>query len=260
MPRPTSLLPAVGICRYRKRRSVDVDRAGCRELRSSARYHPPPEWEVPEAPQDARLARMAADLPVLTVPDLSGWACWLETNHAQSNGVWLTLAKKGASEPTRLSYDDALAEALCYGWIDGRLSGGDDRTFRRTFTPRRPGSAWSKRNVTIATMLIEDGRMRRSGLAAVSRAKADGTWDAAYDGQATIEVPPDLAAALVRDPSAKATFDMLSASNRYAILYRVTTAKRPDTRCRRIEQFVAMLARGEAIYPQRDSAPRRKND
>src|SRR5579884_3512684 len=193
---------------------------------------------------------MAADLPMLTVADLSGWTNWLEEHHAQSNGVWLTLAKKGVSEPTRLSYDDALAEALCFGWIDGRLSGGDDRTFRRTFTPRRPGSAWSKRNVTIATMLIGEGRMRASGLAAVSRAKADGTWDAAYDGQATIEVPADLAAALARDPAAKAMFDTLDAANRYAILYRVTTAKRPDTRRRRVEQFTAMLARGETPHPQ----------
>lgn len=160
----------------------------------------------------------APDLPVLIVPDLPGWTGWLEKRHARSDGVWLTLAKKGADEPTRLSYDDALSEALCFGWIDGRLSGGDDRTFRRMFTPRRPGSAWSKRNVTLATMLIEDGRMRPSGLAAVSRAKADGSWDKAYAGQATIEVPPDLAAALGRDPSAKAMFDKLSASNRYAIL------------------------------------------
>ena len=203
---------------------------------------------------------MAGDLPVLVVPDLSGWAGWLEKHHAQSNGVWLTLAKKGASEPTRLGYDDALVEALCYGWIDGRLKAGDERSFRRTFSPRRPGSAWSKRNVTIATALIEAGRMRPSGLAAVSRAKADGTWDAAYDGQATIEVPADLAAALGRDPAAKAAFDKLSASNRYAILYRVTTAKRADTRRRRIEQFAAMLARGDTIHPQRDSAPRRPHD
>lgn len=136
------------------------------------------------------------------------------------------------------------------GWIDGRLSGGDDRTFRRTFTPRRPGSAWSNRNVTLATALIEQGRMRPAGLAAVSRARADGTWDAAYEGQATIEVPADLAAALGRDPSAKAMFDELSAPNRYSILYRVTTAKRPDTRRRRIEQLVAMLSRGETIHPE----------
>src|SRR5581483_10200683 len=97
-----------------------------------------------EAIVDTRLGRMAGDLPVLVVPDLSGWTGWLEEHHAQSKGVWLTLAKKGASEPTRLRYDDALAEALCYGWIDGRLKAGDERSFRRTFSPRRPGSGWSK--------------------------------------------------------------------------------------------------------------------
>lgn len=203
---------------------------------------------------------MAVDLPVLTVPDVTAWTRWLEEHHGQSTGVWLTLAKKGSTGPTRLSYDDALAAALCYGWIDGRLSGGDDCTFRRTFTPRRPGSAWSKRNVTTATTLIEEGRMRRAGLDAVARAKADGTWEAAYDGQAAIEVPPDLAAALARDPSANAMFHKLSASNRYAILYRVTTAKRPDTRRRRVEQFVGMLARGETIHPQRHTATGREPD
>lgn len=201
---------------------------------------------------------MAADVPALTVPDRAAWARWLEKHHAQSDGVWLTLAKKGASEPTSLSYDDALAEALCYGWIDGQLRGGDGRTYRRTFGPRKPGSAWSKRNIGIATKLIEEGRMRSSGLAAVSRARADGTWDAAYDGQAAIEVPPDLVAALDRDPAARATFTKLNASNRYSILYRVTTAKRADTRRRRIEQFVAMLARGETIQPQKGTTPRRK--
>lgn len=201
---------------------------------------------------------MAVDLPVLTVPDVRGWARWLEKHCLQSNGVWLTLAKKARSEPTSLSYDDALAEALCFGWIDGQLGGGDDRTYRRKFTPRRAGSAWSKRNVTIATKLTQEGRMRPSGLEAVSRAKVDGTWHAAYDGQATIDVPSDLAAALANDPSANATFDTLSASNRYAILYRLTTVKRAETRRRRIEQFVAMLARGDTIYPQEDTASRRK--
>ncbi len=123
------------------------------------------------------------------------------------------------------------------------------------FTPRRPGSAWSKRNVAIATPLVEEGRMRPSGLAAVSRAKADGTWHAAYEGQATIGIPADLAPALAGDPVASAMFDKLNASNRYAILYRVTTAKRADTRRRRIEQFVAMLARGETIHRKRSSRP-----
>lgn len=193
---------------------------------------------------------MAVDFPVLTVADVSEWTRWLEEHHADSTGVWLTLAKKGSSEPTSLSYDEALAEALCYGWIDGRLRAGDDRSFCRMFTPRKAGSAWSKRNVSIATMLIEQGRMRNSGFAAVSRAKADGTWEAAYEGQAKIEVPPDLAAALAREPAANTLFERLSRPNRYAILYRVSTARRPDTRRRRIEQLVAMLARGDTIHPQ----------
>lgn len=199
---------------------------------------------------------MAADLPTLTVADLPEWSAWLAENHARAVGVWLTLTRKGASGPTRLGYDDALAEALCYGWIDGRLGRGDGGSYRRTFTPRRPGSVWSKRNVALATALIEGGRMRPSGLAVVSRARADGTWDAAYDGSATIGVPPDLAAALERDPRARATFDSLSASDRYSILYRVTTAKRPETRNRRVEQFVEMLARGDAALPP-GGAPRR---
>ena len=164
---------------------------------------------------------MAVDLPVLTVADVAAWARWLEDHDGLRDGVWLTLAKKGTTEPTCLSYDDALAEALCHGWIDGQVAGGDDGTFRRKFTPRRAGSAWSKRNVAIITKLLEEGRMWPSGLAAVSRAKADGTWLAAYEGQAKIEVPPDLTAALADDPAANAVFDRLSASNRYAILYRV---------------------------------------
>ncbi len=203
---------------------------------------------------------MAVDTPVLTVPDVAAWGRWLEEHEAQRDGVWLTLARKGTTQPTSLTYDDALVEALCCGWIDGQLGAGDDGTYRRKFTPRRPGSAWSKRNVAIVTTLVEEGRMRPSGLAAVSRAKADGTWHTAYEGQAAIEVPGDLAAALAADPAASAMFDTLNASNRYAILYRVTTAKQAATRQRRIEQLVAMLARGEAIHPQREFTPRRKTE
>ena len=194
---------------------------------------------------------MADDLPLLRVPDAAAWARWLKDHGVKSDGVWLVLAKKGASEPTSLTYDDALAEALCHGWIDGQLARGDTGTFRRKFTPRKPGSRWSKRNVTIAETLIAEGRMRPSGLAAVSRAKADGTWGSAYAGQATMEVPADLASALRAAPAAKAMFARLSAANRYAILYRIATAKRADTRQQRIEQFVAMLARGETLHPQR---------
>jgi uncharacterized protein YdeI (YjbR/CyaY-like superfamily) len=197
---------------------------------------------------------------------IGGAAEWLMvlvvTRHAIETALHGAYSGEGvvAIAPLVVTYDDAPAEALCHGWIDGQLGAGDDGTYRRRFTPRRPRSAWSKRNVAIATKLVEEGRMRPPGLAAVSRAKADGTWHTAYEGQATIEIPADLAAALAADPVASAMFDKLNASNRYAILYRVTTAKQADTRRRRIEQFVGMLARGEAIHPQQEFTPRRKPD
>jgi uncharacterized protein YdeI (YjbR/CyaY-like superfamily) len=188
---------------------------------------------------------------VLTVADALGWSRWLSDHGGEGSSVWLVLAKKGTTEPTSLIYDEALEEAICHGWVDGQLAKGDDRTFRRKFAPRRTGGAWSKRNVDIAKRLIEEGRMRPSGLAAIDRARADGSWDGAYEGQATIQIPPDLASALATNREAEAMFGRLTATNRYAILYRVTTAKRSETRRRRIEQFVAMLARGETIHPQR---------
>lgn len=194
---------------------------------------------------------MAGTISVLTVADAKAWSEWLTAHGAQTEGVWLVLAKKGSTDPTTLTYEEALEEAICHGWVDGQLAKGDDRTFRRRFTPRRPGSAWSKRNVAIAARLIEEGRMHPAGSLAVEQAKADGRWDRAYAGQATIEVPPDLAAALKATPPAETMFDRLNAANRYSVLYRVTTAKRAETRQHRIEQLVAMLARGETIHPQR---------
>lgn len=188
---------------------------------------------------------------VLTVADARAWAEWLRKQGTRADGVWLVLAKKGTTEPTTLTYEEALEEAICHGWVDGQLAKGDERTFVRRFTPRRPGGAWSKRNVAIATRLIADGRMHRAGFVVVEQAKADGRWDRAYAGPATMEVPSDLAAALKATPLAKAMFERLSSANRYSVLYRVTTAERPETRQRRIEQFVAMLARGETIHPQR---------
>jgi uncharacterized protein YdeI (YjbR/CyaY-like superfamily) len=193
---------------------------------------------------------MAQDLPELTVPDKPGWARWLRDHGEHSDGVWLVLAKKGTSKPTSLTYDDALDEAICHGWVDGQLASGNEHTFLRKFTPRRPKSRWSKRNVAIAERMIEEGRMRPPGEAAITSAQADGSWDAAYAGQAEMEVPPDLASALAATPEAKAVFARISAANRYSILYRIATAKRSDTRRRRIEQFVAMLARGETIHPE----------
>lgn len=193
----------------------------------------------------------AAELPALTVADGIAWRAWLAENHRQSDGVWLVIAKKGRTDPTSLTYDAALDEALCHGWIDGQVRGGDESSYRQRFTPRRSRSAWSQNNVARVERLIGDGRMQPAGLAAVDRARADGRWEAAYAGAATIVVPVDFAAALDAEPSARATFNVLSAQNRYAVLYRLQSARRPDTRARRIEQFVAMLARGETIYPQR---------
>jgi uncharacterized protein YdeI (YjbR/CyaY-like superfamily) len=190
------------------------------------------------------------ELSELIVADAAAWRAWLAEHH-ESAGVWLVLAKKGTTEPTSLTYDEALEEALCHGWIDGQVRRHDEATYRQRFTPRRPRSSWSKRNVTIAEALLADGRMHPAGIAEIERAKGDGRWDAAYAGSATIEVPADLAEALAAEPKAHALFQSLSRQNRYAILYRITTAKRADTRARRIQQFVAMLARGETLYPQK---------
>ena len=194
---------------------------------------------------------MALQLPELIVADAAAWRVWLDEHHERSAGVSLVLAKKGVTEPTSLTYDQALGEALCYGWIDGQVQRRDETTYRQRFTRRRPRSSWSKRNVGIVERLHAEGRMHPAGIAEVERANADGRWEAAYAGSATIEVPPDLAAALAAEPRARAMFEILTAQNRYAVLYRIHTAKRGETRSRRIEQFVAMLARGETVYPQK---------
>ncbi|MEU4511254.1 YdeI/OmpD-associated family protein [Nonomuraea wenchangensis] len=194
---------------------------------------------------------MSDELPELTVTDAEAWREWLGRNHDSSEGVWLVLAKQNTTRPTSLTYDQALDEALCHGWIDGRVRRRDEITFCRRFTPRGRRSTWSARNVSIVTRLTSEGRMHPAGTAEVERAKADGRWDAAYAGQAGIEVPADLAAALAANPQAQAMFDILTSQNRYAVVYRVTTAKRAETRARRITQFVDMLARGETIHPQK---------
>ena len=194
---------------------------------------------------------MAAQLPELIVADAAAWRVWLAEHHEGSAGVSLVLAKKGTTEPTSLTYDQALDEALCYGWIDGQVQRRDETTYRQRFTRRQSRSSWSKRNVGIVERLRLEGRMHPAGVAEVERAKADGRWEAAYAGSASIEVPPDLAAALAAEPRAGAMFEILTAQNRYAVLYRIDTAKRAETRIRRIEQFVAMLARGETVYPQK---------
>jgi uncharacterized protein YdeI (YjbR/CyaY-like superfamily) len=200
---------------------------------------------------------MTEEQPTLTLADASAWRAWLAEHHARSDGMWVRLAKKGTTEPTSLTYLEALEEALCHGWIDGQIRRLDELTYRQRFTPRRARSTWSKRNVGHVERLVGEGRMQPAGLAAVERAKTDGRWELAYAGQATIEMPDDLAAALSADAEAQAMFEILSSQNRYAILFRVHNAKRADTRARRIEQFVEMLARGETPHPQRRTLSQR---
>lgn len=187
-------------------------------------------------------------LPVISFESGAAWESWLATEHASSAGVWLKIAKKGSSSQT-ISYADALAVALCFGWIDGQKGKLDDDFWLQRFTPRKPGSRWSRINTDRAAELIESGRMRPAGQAEVDRAKADGRWAAAYESSSAITVPDDLAAELGRNDAARAFFETLSGANRYAILYRVTTARRPETRAQRIATYVAMLARHETLYP-----------
>jgi uncharacterized protein YdeI (YjbR/CyaY-like superfamily) len=184
------------------------------------------------------------------VADAHAWHRWLSEHHQANDGIWLVLAKKNVTTPTSLTYDQALEEAICFGWIDGQVRRRDERTYFQRFTPRRARSRWSKRNTTLAERMISEGRMQASGIAEVERAKADGRWEAAYAGPATARVPDDLAAALAAEPKAKTMFGRLTSQNRYAILHRIEAVKRPETRARKIAEFVAMLARGETVHPQ----------
>lgn len=190
----------------------------------------------------------AGELPIMPFESPRVWDTWLAANHASSRGVWMKLAKKAAGVAS-ITYPQALEVALVWGWIDGQKGSFDDAWWLQKFTPRGPRSIWSKVNREKAQALIDAGKMRPSGLAAVERAKADGRWDAAYDSPSKATVPEDLAAALAANPRASAFFATLDATNRYAVLHRVHTAKKVETRARRISQFVEMLARGEKIHP-----------
>ena len=187
-------------------------------------------------------------LPEIFFPSGAEWEDWLADNHAQSDGVWVKIAKKGSGIDS-VRYPEVLECALCFGWIDGRREALDELHFLQRFTPRRPRSRWSRINREKAEQLIADDRMRPAGLAEVERARADGRWKAAYEGQKSINVPDDLRRELDARPKAKAFFAELSSQNRYAILYRLDEAKRPETRARRLEKFVAMLEAGETIHP-----------
>lgn len=172
---------------------------------------------------------------------------WLKKNHAACDGLWLKIAKRGANEPS-VTYPEAVEIALCWGWIDGQKKSLDEQHFLQRFTPRRARSIWSKVNVDKAEALMAAGRMQAPGLAQMEAAKADGRWARAYDGARMSTVPEDLLAALEAEPGAKAFFATLNASNRYAVLWRIQTAVKAQTRARRIAQLVEMLARGETIH------------
>lgn len=188
------------------------------------------------------------DLPVLPFAHAEAWEAWLEAN-ATAKGVWLKIAKKDSGIAT-VSYAEALDVALCHGWIDGQKRGFDATFFLQRFTPRRPKGLWSKINIGHVERLTAAGRMRAGGQCEVDAAKADGRWDAAYDGSRTMAVPPELekALSLAKHRKAKAFFDTLDAANRYAVCWRVQTAKKPETKAKRVETLVAMLARGEKLH------------
>jgi uncharacterized protein YdeI (YjbR/CyaY-like superfamily) len=191
---------------------------------------------------------VAEELPVVSYPSRAAWKAWLGGAHETSAGVWLQFAKK-ASGIESVTHAEALEVALCYGWIDGQSKKLDDDHWLQRFTPRTKRSKWSKINCDKATALIAAGEMKPAGLRAVEEAQADGRWDAAYDPPSKATVPDDLSRELEKNPRAGAFFETLDSQNRYAILYRIQDAKRPETRARRVEQFVSMLNEGRKVYP-----------
>ena len=190
---------------------------------------------------------LPTDLPVLAFPDQAALEEWLDAEHATAPGLYVRLAKKGSGVPS-VTYAELVESTLCFGWIDGRSQRLDETSYLQRITPRRPRSVWSQKNVAAVEALIAAGRMRPAGLAAVEAAQADGRWDRAYAGPATITVPDDLAAALAAEPAAQQAFDGLDGRNRYAVLHRVATAATPQTRARRIAALVTMLAEGRRPY------------
>jgi uncharacterized protein YdeI (YjbR/CyaY-like superfamily) len=189
-----------------------------------------------------------ARIPIRSFTSAAALEACMSRDSAQSTGFWLKLSKVGAPVAT-ISKEEAIEAALCCGWIDGQLAKLDEHHFLVRMTPRRPGSRWSAKNRDTADRLAREGRLRAAGLEQIDQAKADGRWNAAYQSQGKAEPPSDFLGALARNPRAKRFFETLDRANRYAIIYRVNDAKRPETRSKRIAKFVEMLARGETIHP-----------
>jgi uncharacterized protein YdeI (YjbR/CyaY-like superfamily) len=194
------------------------------------------------------MQKKTGDLPIVFFKEKTDWMEWLEANHATAAGIWVRLAKKGAKE-TSINYAEALEMALCYGWIDGLKKSFDEASWLQKFTPRGAKSLWSKINREKAEQLIVGGQMKAAGFAAIESARQDGRWDAAYDSQSKATVPDDFQAALDQNKQAKAFFATLNSVNRYAILFRIQTATKPETRAKRIQKFIEMLERHETIHP-----------
>ncbi|WP_424628029.1 YdeI/OmpD-associated family protein [Bradyrhizobium sp. SYSU BS000235] len=197
--------------------------------------------------------KSSRDLPVKAFTSPQAWEDWLKAQPATSEGVWLKLAKQSAKAAS-VSRQEAIDGALCHGWIDGQLDKFDEDWWLIRFTPRKPGGKWSEKNRDRALALIKEGRMTPAGLHHIEQAKSDGRWEVAYASQSKVTIPEDLDAALAQDKKAKSFFATLEGANRYSILHRVHTAKKPETRARRIETFVAMLSRGETIHPRKPKA------
>jgi uncharacterized protein YdeI (YjbR/CyaY-like superfamily) len=202
------------------------------------------------------MAKSSRDLPTIAFKSQIDFDVWLTSQSRDCPGLWLKVAKK-SSGIASISRDEAVDAALCHGWIDGQLDSFDEAHWLIRFTPRLSTSKWSERNRARALALVASGHMGSEGLREIERAKADGRWDAAYAGQSTAQVPDDLRRALAKNSKARAFFDELDSRNRYAILYRTHSAKKPETRAARIEKFVAMLASRETIHPMKAKAPKR---
>ena len=199
------------------------------------------------------MGKTKRDLPIIAFKSQQAWDAWLTSQPADSKGLWLKLAKK-ASGIDSVSRQEAVDAALCHGWIDGQLDSFDDDHWLIRFTPRQSSSRWSEKNRARALELVELKRMKPAGLSEIERAKKDGRWSAAYAPQSTAQVPDDLLAALAKNKAAKSFFETLDSANRYAILYRIHDAKKPETRLARIEKFVAMLIEGKTIRPPKSKA------
>ncbi|WP_220198719.1 YdeI/OmpD-associated family protein [Ktedonospora formicarum] len=192
--------------------------------------------------------KKAEQISTIAFADEQSWETWLAEHHADTPGLWLKLAKKQSGIPS-ITYAEALQVALCYGWIDGQKATVDEQYWLQKFTPRRPRSIWSKVNREHIEKLIASGRMQAAGLRQVELAQADGRWDAAYTSQSKSSIPPDLQVELERNPQAQAFFDSLNSRNRFAIIHRVETTKKPETRAAHIQKFIVMLNQGQKIYP-----------